>query len=104
MSIVTDLEEAMGSADPRGPGLRDMKTFKPGVFWKSKSQGLWFYPVEDQKNGGVSGLQLDLEFSKKPKKKSLQASEKPRGSRPFWDEATPPEDILALFKAHPEFK
>jgi len=72
-------------------------------FWKSKSQGLWFVPLAKQKNGGWSGLMLDLSFSKKPKKKSVGKVEQPYGRHEWWVEADPSDEIRGYFQAHPDF-
>ena len=79
------------------------KTFKPGTYLHMKTQTWegWFYPLEDQKNGGLAGLQSDIKDSGrfgKPVKKSL-----PSGHRQSWKEETPPSDVRSKFESHPDF-
>ncbi len=79
------------------------KTFKPGTYLHMKTQTWegWFYPLEDQKNGGLAGLQSDIKDSGrfgKPVKKSL-----PSGHRQSWKEETPPPDVRSKFESHPDF-
>lgn len=102
--IPPDVARTNTTAAANAKKFGHLSTFKKGEFWKSKSQGLWFYPMEDQKNGGVKGLQLDLSFSKKPKMKSLTAAEKPRGRNEFWVVAKPEEEILSHFRKHDDFE
>lgn len=122
---VTVPEERMGDLTKRLPSIaqqwaKDMKavgeasaanvlehveldeSFDPGDFWHLKrgSVDVWFYPVASQKNGGYKGLELDLSFSRKPKKKSVDRLSHPTGSRPMYRKEDPPESIRKYFKGH----
>lgn len=81
-----------------------MRTFKLGTFMNLKTQTLdaWFYPMEDQKNGGLAGLQVDIGDSGRPGKAVKKSV--PSSHRSAWKEGSPPDAVRAKFEAHPDFQ
>lgn len=107
---LVEVARTMGYTGPvekvqEGLAEAETKTFKLGTFLHLKTQTWegWFYPLDDQKNGGLTGLQFDMEPGAKPKGKPKQKS-LPSSHRRDWKEGTPPPEVVAKFEAHPDFK
>lgn len=107
------LARAMGySGSMRTEALANAPTFTRGVYYhiKSQTQDVWFYPLEDQKNGGLAGLQSAMKDNGRfpsPVKKTMSSGDR-RTLRDSgaggWKEETPPAEVRAKFEAHPDFK
>lgn len=79
------------------------KTFKSGTFLNLRTQTMdaWFFPLDDQKNGGLSGLQVDIGDNGRPTKAVKKSI--PGGHRSSWKERTPDDSVRKKFEAHPDF-
>lgn len=97
----TDREAKQVREDP-GAALKLMISRAGGRFWSAPG-GLWFVPIEVQRNGGAKGLMLDLGFSGKPKIKSVNKNEIPGGRHAFWKAKEPDDEIVAYFEKHSKF-
>lgn len=80
-----------------------LKTFTIGTYMHMKTQTWegWFYPLDDQKNGGLSGLVSNQKSNgrfPKPVKGSITSAE-----RRQWKVETPPDDVREKFEEHPAF-
>ena len=79
-------------------------SFKLGTFMHQKTSTWegWFYPLDDQKNGGWTGLSIGRELGEKLKGKPVKQS---IGSsyKSMWKAEEPPSDVRAKLEAHPDF-
>lgn len=102
--VPVDVAALRASAEANAKKFAHLKTFKLGTYLYydgGPTNRGWFYPLEDQKNGGLSGLQSFMKDSgrfPKPVKKSISAQD-----RRMWKEMEPPADVRSKFEDHPDF-